>query len=171
MSNSLRPYGPQPASLLCPWDSLGKDTWVRCHALLQGIFPTQESNRVLLCLLLWQLCSLPLVLPGKPEKYSLRYKYNTRSFCSKFVAACCIVVASFMESTDSSDWCQMHKFSNFIRSWEMGGKETMNNGTGSDRESTAKEPKWQLGRELQTLCYCFPVRAWGPQRDKFFSRN
>ena len=27
-----------------PWNSLGKDTGVGCHALLQGIFPTQGSN-------------------------------------------------------------------------------------------------------------------------------
>ena len=26
------------------WNSLGKSTRVGCHALLQGIFPTQESN-------------------------------------------------------------------------------------------------------------------------------
>ena len=30
--------------LLCPWDSAGKNTGVGCHALLQGIFPTQGSN-------------------------------------------------------------------------------------------------------------------------------
>ena len=36
-----------PAKLLCPWDSPGKNTGVSCHALLQGIFPTQRSN---LCL-------------------------------------------------------------------------------------------------------------------------
>ena len=30
--------------LLCPWDSLGKNTGVDCHAVLQGIFPTQGSN-------------------------------------------------------------------------------------------------------------------------------
>jgi len=30
--------------LLCPWDSPGKNTGVGCHTLLQGIFPTQESN-------------------------------------------------------------------------------------------------------------------------------
>ena len=34
--------------LLCPWDSPGKDTGVGCHALLQGIFPTQGSNPGLL---------------------------------------------------------------------------------------------------------------------------
>ena len=33
---------------LCPWDSLGKNTGVGCHALLQGIFLTQELNLGLL---------------------------------------------------------------------------------------------------------------------------
>ena len=34
----------------CPWDSLGKNTGVGCHAVLQGIFPTQELNLwLLLC--------------------------------------------------------------------------------------------------------------------------
>ena len=41
----------------CPWDSPGKNTGVGCHFLLQGIFPTQESNA---CLLHWQTGSLPL---------------------------------------------------------------------------------------------------------------
>ena len=39
------PHGLQPARLLCPWDSLGKSTEVDCNAILQGIFPTQGSNR------------------------------------------------------------------------------------------------------------------------------
>ena len=33
--------------LLRPWDFPGKNTGVGCHFLLQGIFPTQESNPVL----------------------------------------------------------------------------------------------------------------------------
>ena len=33
-----------PSRPLCPWDSPGKNTWVGCHALLQGIFPTRGSN-------------------------------------------------------------------------------------------------------------------------------
>ena len=37
-----------------------------CYALLQGIFPTQELNPHLLCLLHWQAGSLPLVPPRKP---------------------------------------------------------------------------------------------------------
>ena len=47
--------------LLCPWDSPGKNTGVGCHALLQGIFPTQGLNPYLLCLRHWQAGSLPLV--------------------------------------------------------------------------------------------------------------
>ena len=36
------------SSLLCPWDSPGKNTGVGGHALLQGIFPSQGSNPHLL---------------------------------------------------------------------------------------------------------------------------
>ena len=46
-------------------DSPGKNTGVSCHALLQGVFPTQGSNPSLLCLLHWQAGSLPLLPPGK----------------------------------------------------------------------------------------------------------
>ena len=41
---TLRPHELQPARLLCPWDSPGKNTGVGCHAFLQGIFQTQGSN-------------------------------------------------------------------------------------------------------------------------------
>ena len=44
VSDTLRPHGLQPARLLCPWDSTGKNTAVGCHFLLQGIFPTQGLN-------------------------------------------------------------------------------------------------------------------------------
>ena len=39
-----------------------------CHAVLQGTFPTQGSNRHVLCLLHWQASSLLLAPPGKPLK-------------------------------------------------------------------------------------------------------
>ena len=45
-----------------------KNTGMDCHALLQGIFPTQGSNLFLLCLLHWQAGSLPLAPPGKHHK-------------------------------------------------------------------------------------------------------
>ena len=48
VSNSLRPHGLQPARLLCPWDSPGKNIGVGCHALLQGIIPSQGLNPGLL---------------------------------------------------------------------------------------------------------------------------
>ena len=43
-----------------------------CRALVQGIFPTQGSNPHLLCLLHWQVGSLPVEPPGKP--------HNTHTF-------------------------------------------------------------------------------------------
>ena len=53
-----------PTRLPCSWDFPGKNTGMGCHALLQRIFPTQESNPRLLCLLHGQLGSLPLMPPG-----------------------------------------------------------------------------------------------------------
>ena len=44
MSDSLRPLGLKPTRLLCPWDFPGRNTGVGCHALPQGIFPTQGLN-------------------------------------------------------------------------------------------------------------------------------
>ena len=52
MSDSSRPHGWGSSMLLCPWRFSGKNTWVGCHAFLQGIFPTQELNPRLLWLLL-----------------------------------------------------------------------------------------------------------------------
>ena len=43
---TLRPCGLQPARLLCPWDSPGKNIGVGCHALLLGIFPTRDRIHV-----------------------------------------------------------------------------------------------------------------------------
>ena len=68
MSNSLRPYGLQPARPLCPWDSPGKNSGVDYHALFQGIFLTQGWNLCLLCHLPWQVGSLPLAPLVKPDE-------------------------------------------------------------------------------------------------------
>ena len=66
VSNSLQPYGPQTTRLLCPRDSPGKNTRVGCHAILQGIFPTQESNLCLLYLLHRRQILYPLSHLGNP---------------------------------------------------------------------------------------------------------
>ena len=44
MSDSLQPYGLQPARPFCPWNFPGQNNGACCHFLLQGIFPTQGSN-------------------------------------------------------------------------------------------------------------------------------
>ena len=59
--------------LLCPWDSPGKKPGVGRHLLPQEIFPTQGSNRHLLCLLPWQGGSLLLAPPGKPTEQQLNH--------------------------------------------------------------------------------------------------
>ena len=41
-------YHMEPTRLLCLWDSPGKNTGMGCHALLQGVFPTQGWNLGLL---------------------------------------------------------------------------------------------------------------------------
>ena len=58
-----------------PGDSLtseppgkSKNTGVCCHALPQGIFPTQGSNLHFLLLLHCMVDSLPLAPPGKPRQ-------------------------------------------------------------------------------------------------------
>ena len=68
----------QPTRLFCPWDSPGKNTGVGCHALLQGIFPTQGLNPRLFCISRWVLY-LPVAPPGKPC-FSQRFAFDLRSF-------------------------------------------------------------------------------------------
>ena len=43
-SDPLRSRGLQPSTLLCPWDSPGRNTRAGCHSLLWGIFLTQGSD-------------------------------------------------------------------------------------------------------------------------------
>ena len=48
VADSLQPHGLQSTRLLSPWDFSGKNTGVGCHSLLQGLFPIQRSNPLLL---------------------------------------------------------------------------------------------------------------------------
>ena len=68
--SSLWSHGVWATRLLHSWNFPGKNTGVGCHFLVQGIFPTQGSKVCLLhllCLLHWQVGSLPLALPRKPH--------------------------------------------------------------------------------------------------------
>ena len=72
----------QPNRLLCPWDFPGKNTGVGCHFLLQEIFPTQQLNLYLLCLLHWQADSLPTEPPWEvPTCWEQIVMYNLIKFC------------------------------------------------------------------------------------------
>ena len=62
----LLPYRLQPTRLHCLLDSPGKNPGEGFQVLLQGIFLTQGSKPGPLCLLQWQLGSLPIAPPGKP---------------------------------------------------------------------------------------------------------
>ena len=84
VSDSLRPHGLQPAWLLCPWNSPGKNTGGGCHFLLQDIFLTQGLNLSLLGLLHWQADSLLLAPPEKPPKFCIRYFYIISLFESHY---------------------------------------------------------------------------------------
>ena len=65
---TLRPHGLEIATLLCPWDSSGKNTGVGSHSFLQRIFPAQESNPGLLhC---WKIL-YPLSHQGRQENSNL----------------------------------------------------------------------------------------------------
>ena len=79
-------YGPLSTKLLCPWDFPGKNTGVGCHALLQGIFPTQGSN---LCLLHYRQILYPLSHLGSP------------GHSSYFLNDCCICAWEISEEEDS----------------------------------------------------------------------
>ena len=61
------PHELSPVRFLCSWDFPGKNNGVSCHALLQGIFVTQRLSWCLLCLLHWQVSSLSLAPPEKPQ--------------------------------------------------------------------------------------------------------
>ena len=97
MSYSLQPYEVQPPRLLCLWDSPGKNTGEGCHALLQGIVPTQGLN---LCLLHCRRILLTAEPPGKPLvpwlgiwPVTLQWKYGVLTLdlqgipCSRFFSS------------------------------------------------------------------------------------
>ena len=64
ISNFLETYRLKPTRLLDPWDFPGKNSSMGCHFLLQGMFPTQKSNPLLLH---WQTNSSLTEPPDKPQ--------------------------------------------------------------------------------------------------------
>ena len=72
--NLCNPMDCNPPASLCAWDFSAKNTGVGCHFLLQGIFPDQN-----LCLLHWQLDSLPLRHQGNPFWNLIAFKNSYSS--------------------------------------------------------------------------------------------
>ena len=70
---TLQSHELQPARLLHPWNSLGKNTRVGCHFFLQGIFLTQGSKLHLWYLMHWPADSLPLSHLGSPYVMTLLF--------------------------------------------------------------------------------------------------
>ena len=73
--HSLRPYGLQPARILCPWDSPGKNTRVCCHFFLQGIFLAQDLTQSPTL----QAKSLQIEPPGKPQLNGMLFSHSVLS--------------------------------------------------------------------------------------------
>ena len=87
----LWPHALQPARLLRPRDFPGKNTGIGCHVLLQGVFPTQESNP---SLLRWQADSLPLSHHERPYILYMFY-YVIYIFVYKVWWSCFHIGTSF----------------------------------------------------------------------------
>ena len=64
VSDSLRLQGLWSASLLCPWDSPGKNTRVGSHFLLQGILLNHGSNLSTFFFFGYMACGILVPQPG-----------------------------------------------------------------------------------------------------------
>ena len=104
MSSPLRPHKPQPTSLLCPWDSPGKNTGMGCHALHQGIFPTQGLNP---CLVHCHQCS-GFFTAEPPEKPHTIIYYGEA--CGIFLTTfACLFISSFPLLQGEKGWNFPHR--------------------------------------------------------------
>ena len=123
MSDSLQPHGLQPTRLLCLWNSLGKNTRVGCHFLLQGIFLTQGLNPGLLhcrqtlyhlshqgSRIIWQLCfqyfeEPPYCFPWWLHQFTLPLTVQG----SKSVS--CLLVSNTLQPRGLQPMCRIMPFS------------------------------------------------------------
>ena len=116
LSDSLWPHILQPARLLGPWNSPGKNTGVGCHSLLQGIFPELGIQPRSLAL---QADSLPSEPPGKSSPALVVVKAFPVSIEERF--CCCFSECLFFFPqnvtvlTSSKRLC---KRGNYIPRWK-----------------------------------------------------
>ena len=92
LSHSLQPYGLSPARLLCTWNSLGKNTRVYCHFLLQGSSWPRDPTRVF-CIAEDSLLS---VSPEKPLLLLGERLLHPFKNCSNFIT--CHYIEQFLHA-------------------------------------------------------------------------
>ena len=113
--SSVRPHGLRPSGLLCAWDPLGKSARVGCHALLQGIFPTQIE----LASPALQADSLVLSHQGSPywelHIANLEFRFN-----SVFWIYWLNLTTLFVKSGDELYSCTMYVVSAFVTEGSSG---------------------------------------------------
>ena len=121
---TLGPHALEPARLLCPWDSPGKSTGVGCHALLQGILPTQGSN------------------PGLLHCRQILYHWSTRETQGlhppcQMIGACAILPPKQLSQDTES--VQIER-----PSWLLGLRSRIleMSRDGSSGADVGREPKW-----------------------------
>ena len=123
-----------------------QDTGVGCHALLQGIFPTQGSN-LHLCLLHWQAGSLPLAPPrvNKPYRLLMEAQRNQLKSLSPFTiwVTCKSLLKHILEAF-TFDLCCQHS-SHPLKENRQGGKINV--------------ASWPASHQTQQ-----PLDAFGPSR-------
>ena len=105
VSDSVRPHRQQPTRLPRPWDSLGKNTGVGCHFLLQ-------NDRYLLLF----LCCFSTCFLGRGEGWKLKWK------CFLFFFLCqggmVVMNANVSFKMDTQGWyCLYHVWGRGCLSW------------------------------------------------------
>ena len=101
VSDSCDPMGCSPRCSSVHEDSLGKNTGVGCHALLQGIFLTQGLNGRSPALQEDSLLSEP---PGKPRECGLSYTVDSRTlqaqgiYCDLSTGPCRLPSSGFLKA-------------------------------------------------------------------------
>ena len=115
MSDSLWPYGPWPATLLCPWDSPGKNTGY-FESEFWFIYQASKSQYALINLFWWRL--------NKAEELQLGFKVSSGYvMCSGSVTSMCFLyilqVLSRYQHLWKHHWLIFIQNVNFMRLFSM----------------------------------------------------
>ena len=124
MSNSVRPHRRQPTRLPHPWDSLGKNTGVGCHFLLQCMKVKSQSEVAQSCLTLSD--PMDCSLPGSSVHgiFQARVLAWGAIVLSEAISNCPLLFPSSILDTFWPGGCHIFLFSFSYCSWGSHGKKT-----------------------------------------------